>query len=82
MTDFETTSLEYANRNGPSFHQFILHIIQLFIDERVTNRADDIANRLNRDFSIVSPEWKTWVNKTAQYNATCELNRRFASSLF
>ena len=50
----------------------LLLSLQLFIDERVTNRADDIANRLDRDFSIVSPEWRTWVNKTAQYNATCK----------
>ena len=50
----------------------LLLSLQLFIDERVTNRADDIANRLDRDFSIISPEWRTWVNKTAQYNATCK----------
>ena len=50
----------------------LLLSLQLFIDERVMNRADDIANRLDRDFSIVSPEWRTWVNKTAQYNATCK----------
>ena len=53
----------------PLFH--FLTLSQLFVDERVTHRADDIANRLNKDFSIVSPEWKTWINKTAQYNATC-----------
>ena len=57
-----------------SFHlNFTLsHHFQLFIDERVTHRANDIATRLNKDFSIVSPEWKTWINKTAQYNATCK----------
>jgi hypothetical protein len=69
-----------VSRRSPSYQLilsrllrfFVLLVTQLFIDERVTSRADDIANRLNRDFSIVSPEWKTWVNKTAQYNATCK----------
>ena len=57
-----------------SFHLNLTlsHHFQLFIDERVTHRANDIATRLNKDFSIVSPEWKTWINKTAQYNATCK----------
>jgi hypothetical protein len=46
------------------------NITKLFIDEKVTHRAADIASRLSNDFSIVSPEWRTWINKTSQYNAT------------
>lgn len=59
-------SIDQLESTGEAF----TNITKLFIDERVTNRAANIASRLNSDFKITSPEWRTWVNKTAQYNAT------------
>ena len=42
----------------------------MFREEQVLNRADDIALRLKDEFSIVSPEWRRWTNKTNKYNTT------------
>jgi hypothetical protein len=43
---------------------------KLFIDERITSRADNISKRMQNEFSFNSPEYITWTNKTATYNST------------
>ena len=53
-----------------SHHHRICLKLQLFVDETVNNRADNIANRLKEDFSMLSKPWSRWTNKTAMYNAT------------
>lgn len=54
-------------RRGDAFK----NLTELYVAERVINRADDIASRL-KSYPMVSPLWKTWINKTASYNATCK----------
>jgi hypothetical protein len=61
---------EELERRGDAFK----NLTELYVAEKVVNRADDIATRL-KTYPIVSPLWKTWINKTASYNATCKYCR-------
>eukprot|EP01041_Mallomonas_annulata_P012026 gene12026-25196_t len=65
--------MKTLERAGDAF----TNISMLFTDRKIINRADDIATRLSNDFHISSPQWKTWVNRTASYNATT-LGQAFA----
>jgi len=56
---------QQLERNGDAF----TNVTELFITERVLSRADDIATRI-KDFPLMSPQWKTWINKSESYNAT------------
>ena len=64
----ETTSmsLEGMMETGSAFK----NLSSLAVQESVINRADGIANRLQSDFSLMSPEWKRWTDMTDSYNAT------------
>ena len=44
--------------------------LQIFMKEKVTNRANGIATRLKDNFPIDSDEWQRWTNKTETYHAT------------
>ena len=46
------------------------NISDLFVDYSVLSRADNIATRISTEFSLASPEWQRYTNKTMQYNAT------------
>ena len=64
----ETTSmsLEGMIEAGSAFK----NLSSLAVQESVINRADTIANRLQSGYSIMSPEWRRWINMTSSYNAT------------
>ena len=58
-------SSQQLEQNGDAF----TNVTELFVAERVTSRAADIAERI-KDFPIMSTQYRTWVNKTDIYNAT------------
>lgn len=57
---------EFLRHKGLAF----TNVSQLFTAETVLNRADSIALKLKSEYSITSPEWRRWTNRTAAYNAT------------
>ena len=59
-------SLDYLMQRGEAF----TNASKLMIEEQVLNRAGGIATRLQNDYSMDSPEWKRWIDRTDVYNAT------------
>lgn len=58
--------IDVLKRYGAAFNNLTV----LMDDQKRVRRNDEISVKLNNDFSITSPEWKRWINKTASYNAT------------
>jgi len=59
------SDLRVLERQGQAFS----NISMLITDRSITNKANTIATRLVSDFPIQSPQWKTWIHKTDNYNA-------------
>ena len=62
----KTSSLKEMVRRGEAF----TNVTKLMNEETMLNRIDSIANTLQSNFSMTSPEWKRWIDKTSVYNAT------------
>jgi hypothetical protein len=62
----KTSTLKEMVRRGEAF----TNVTKLMNEETMLNRIDSIANTLQSNFSMTSPEWKRWIDKTSVYNAT------------
>jgi hypothetical protein len=64
--DHKARTLQDMVRRGEAFTS----VSKLMNEETMLNKVDGIATTLHQNFSMLSPEWKRWIDKTAVYNAT------------
>lgn len=62
----DAISLDYLKARGQAF----TNVTSLAVQENVLRRANGIANKMQNDYTMTSPEWRRWVDRTAVHNAT------------
>lgn len=53
-----------------AFSKLYRNMSELFYDEAVARRSDQIAMKLKREYDFGSPEWKRWVRVSERQNTT------------